>query len=327
MGALACAGLLPACEGPPEDDSVGTVQQEALAPGGFSGWHQIPNGTFNEGAAITSKGKGELTVVARGLNNGYWSAQWLSASGWSSWSEMPGGGRFRSKPARTFVGTFGRDSVNWAVAGRGMDDAIYVNVCKGFGTCSLTGWQALPAGTFVDAPAITFGPQALIAFARKSDQSIYMSQNDIANGYSVGNWTSWTAVPNGKFLSSPAAVRTGSGVVYLVARGLDNKMYMSHFVNDWALFTLVGFSPSTFTFIGDPAISSWSTDHLDIFAQDTGDAFRVVSYDEGVGFSGSQKLGTKTFRSGPAAWSWGVNHIDIVGRATDDAVWIDTYQN
>jgi hypothetical protein len=67
------------CEGAP-DEEVTATSQPALVPTPWSGSHQVPNGTFTESPAISSRGPGSLGLVGRGGDNRYWSASWLTST-------------------------------------------------------------------------------------------------------------------------------------------------------------------------------------------------------------------------------------------------------
>jgi hypothetical protein len=325
ISTLACLWAVQGCEGPLPEDDVTTVEQAVLAPGGFSGWRPIPGGVFNEGPAILSTLPGQLLVLGRGTDNKYYGSAFGSGA-WEAWTAFPGNGIFSSKPAMTAVPKFGAAFIQRAYLGKGLDNAIWSNVCVGGGNCThLAAWQKIAGGPFVDAPAIVFRSPFLYAFARKADQQIYWSRNDITQGYVVGNWSAWTGIPAGLLSSGPAAVTSGSNV-YVAARGLDGFAYITKFNGtSWGLWNKVlGSFPDI---VGEPALAQFPNGDVHIFGRATDNTYFVVTHDTVFNdFFGKQRLNSGTFQSAPGAWSWGPGHVDIVGRGGDNRIWIDTYQ-
>src|SRR5438270_5230038 len=66
-------------------------------------------------------------------------------------------------------------------------------------------------------------------------------------------------------------------------------------------------------------VSSWGSDHTDIFVRGTDDALWQRTWD-GRRWSEWHSLGG-VLRSAPAAVSWGPNRIDVFARGQDDGVW------
>jgi hypothetical protein len=312
-------GALTGCEGPP-DEEVTATPQPALALSPWSGWHQVPNGTFTESPAISSRGPGSLGLVGRGGDNRYWSASWLTSTGWSGFSPLAND-TFLSKPAVTSFASFG--GFVGGITGREPGNAVYLSLCTP-SNCN-AGFHPIPGGTFEGNPAIGFAAPYLYLFARKSDNVIYWNRNNIQNGYLVGNWDGWKPIPNGTLRSSPA-VTTSGGIVYLVARGFDDLPWLTklNVNNTWTSWSQVPLFPM----VGDPAISQTGPDQLQIFGALSDSTIFVISRDDGA-YTGRHRVRfaeDTNFKPTPAAWSWGPAHVDLVGFRQDNTYWINTYQ-
>ncbi|CAH2603790.1 conserved protein of unknown function [Rhodovastum atsumiense] len=69
----------------------------------------------------------------------------------------------------------------------------------------------------------------------------------------------------------------------------------------------------------DPDVSSWTSDHLDVFARGTDNALWHKAWD-GSHWSGWESLGG-VLTSGPGAVSWGPDRIDDFARGGDNGLW------
>jgi hypothetical protein len=68
-----------------------------------------------------------------------------------------------------------------------------------------------------------------------------------------------------------------------------------------------------------PAVSSWGSARLDVFARGTDNALWHLPYDGKWGTW--EQLGTNRISSNPAAVAWGANRIDVFVRGTDNALY------
>jgi hypothetical protein len=149
----------------------------------------------------------------------YWSRNDTSAgfdnSRWSTWRQVPNG-VFQSGPALT------SHSTQVGVAGRGMDNRIYVNATQNAGD-TWSGWKQVVyddgAMTFNGDPAISFhGANVEVAARRSSNNRTYVSTVNLSTG-----WASEWIVAGGdsgiETFHSPGSASQGASAVgkYAVA--------------------------------------------------------------------------------------------------------------
>jgi hypothetical protein len=77
------------------------------------------------------------------------------------------------------------------------------------------------------------------------------------------------------------------------------------------------------TLTSAPAVSSWASGRLDVFARGTDNALWHLSYSSGWGRW--EQLGANQISSNPAAISWGPNRIDVFVRGTDNALYTKSW--
>jgi Metallo-peptidase family M12B Reprolysin-like/Repeat of unknown function (DUF346) len=90
------------------------------------------------------------------------------------------------------------------------------------------------------------------------------------------------------------------------------------------VMTWLGWESLGGTITSAPAVSSWASGRLDIFARGTDSALWHKWFQNG--WSGWESLGG-TLTSEPAAVSWGNGRIDVFARGTDSALWHKWFQN
>ena len=80
-------------------------------------------------------------------------------------------------------------------------------------------------------------------------------------------------------------------------------------------------------FTSGPAVASWASERLDVFARGTDDLLYHMSWTPGSGWQGWEGLGGGEITSDPAAVSWGDGRIDVFARGTDNAMYHKYYDN
>jgi hypothetical protein len=211
----------------------------------------LEGGEFASGPAVAAQGDATL-VVGMGLDARYW----VSRIGTAGWSPIPNG-TFTSEPA---VGAYKN---RWIFAGRGGDNAMYLNVSstQTNGVPSgYSGW-AYHAGTFASGPAIAVKPD-------QTDFKVFGlgGNGKIWHTTCSGNppaCNGWSEVPSSvTFNSEPGAVYTSSSLLFLAARGTDNDYYVARYNgSSWTSFSkLNGGSFST-----GPTLVGWAPSHVEIY--------------------------------------------------------------
>jgi hypothetical protein len=323
---VAAIGLLAAvgCGAEPNADEDVTSVQAPLTMSKFGGWTPLPCcGSLTSGPAITSRAVGDLVVVARGGNNNFFINTRNSGGGWAGWVQLPGGGSFTSKPAvAAFPSNDGFNNTLLAVAGKGTDNKIYVNVQSGTPP-SFTGNFSFSTQTFASAPALVRNGNQLVMVATDAFGTIFYSTHSLTPSYNANSWTAFTPI-SGTFFDDPALVAPLGGSVVLVAKAGDNMFYRSTFNATWTSFAQIPFG----TFSSGPALSSWSITHVDVFGRGTDNfAWNSSSENGGNSFpSGFNQVPFGTFTSALAAVSYQTGHVALVGRGGDNNIWINTYQ-
>ena len=66
-------------------------------PGTWSGWTEVPGGGIVRSTPVAVQYRGNLHLIARGMNDGIWENV-RSSGEWSGWFEIPGGGRTQHPP-------------------------------------------------------------------------------------------------------------------------------------------------------------------------------------------------------------------------------------
>jgi hypothetical protein len=242
-------------------------------------------------------------IMANQLNNGQVFANSQNASGqWAGgWSQLSNnGGIFTKGPsAAAFAVPSSSPLFNkFAIVAMRADAKYYITIRDKTGGGTVLNWTAIPNGTFLSAPAITFVPQAsptgpqrtLVLVGRGGDGKIYEARNTLSadNNYFHQGWTGFFAIQNDTFVEAPAisfacqnASQTNSLIVAAAA-----------------------------TFDGDINI------------------FRSTKWD-GTSWSPWADLQTGLFRGGPAlstrtGCSDGITETVTFGRGLDDHIWTST---
>jgi hypothetical protein len=173
--------------------------------------------------------------------------------------------------------------------------------------------------------ADTWGGESLGIYARGTDQHLYQRYK-VLNGGSF-SWSSWTD-RGCCFNSDPSAVSWSNGRTDLVARGLDNAIYIASIDTgrgpNWTGFGTLG-APSGGS-ASAPSITSWGPNRLDVFVRGTDDRLYVKSctancYGDGGSWTAWTAFPGGTFRGKPAAVSRGNGLNDIFVHAMDDTLW------
>ncbi len=302
-----------------KSEPVGAIGQP-LEAFGF-GLTQIPNGTFTSAPSVTSRGAGSVDVFARGGDNQIWSSYWSTPTGWLGWSAL-GGGTFSSKPSATSVGP------RLFVAAKGMDNKIYVKPYQG-SPAAWGAWATATTSTFDTAPAIAYAAPYLYLLARKSDQTIYWSRNDVSVTYNSAAWSAFAAIPNGSSAAEPAVAFDGFNLRVVVRRS-DNKLWTAKQNgagwSSWSAVPLAGAISAT-TFKYGPAISSWGSGHIDVFATGSDDRIYFASQEASGSWNTLRVIPTATFMSSPSAWSnmGAANQVSLTAEAMDATIYYSAY--
>jgi hypothetical protein len=282
----------------------------------WSGWSEVPGNGFTLSGPATTFYNGNDHVFVRGTNNRIY-ANTLSGTTWSGWSEVPGNGLTPSAPAATtikstlylfvrgtdnkiYTNTFnGASWSGWsqvpgngftidtpaALGGslfvRGTNDHLYVNTFNG---TTWSGWSEVPGnGSTLSGPTTATyiapgGGPFLNLFVRGTNDHLYV------NTHGGTKWSGWSEVPgNGLTPSGPAAttldVPPSENILYLFARGTDNKINVNTFANGttWSGWSEVpgnGFTPDA---PGATAfeISDLGPSQLNLFVRGTNDRIYV----------------------------------------------------
>jgi hypothetical protein len=166
-------------------------------------------------AAVTGvqSGSSILNVFVRGQNDHIFENA-FTHSGFSGWSEVPGGGLTRSEPAAVVSGGIVKVFV------RGLDSRIYENDFNG------TGWAEVPGGGItLSGPVAVVDRGTLKLFVRGLDDGIW--ENDL-------NSRGWFPVPGGGLtISAPVAISYRSNL-YLFVRAIDNRIYLNVNGTSWS---------------------------------------------------------------------------------------------
>jgi hypothetical protein len=175
-------------------------------------------------------------------------------------------------------------------------------------------------GEIAGDPAIdTWGPESLSVWVRATDSSLQQRY------FSGGSWSGWELVPGsaGKLAGGPSATSWAPGRHDIVARGTKNQvLHWSWDSSDpkWYFDEALG-SPKKEGvpqgIVGDPAISSWGKNRLDLFAQGW-NGHLWHRWFNGSGWGEWEQLPGATLVGGPSAVSWGPGRIDVVARGSSD---------
>jgi hypothetical protein len=143
----------------------------------------------------------------------------LSSSGWSGWSEVPGGGvgthglaatRFQVSQAGQLI-----DELNLFV--RGGDGAIYTNILR---AGNWSGWGEVPGGGFTPhGPAATVAGN-LFLYVRGLGGGIFENVRD----FTTGNWSGWSEKSGDGSTTAAPGVAFGHPVgILMVIRGHQGR--------------------------------------------------------------------------------------------------------
>jgi len=304
-----------------EAETIGQ-SEEHLDVSRFTGWSQIPPGLFNSAPALVSVDSTATTLEAygRGLDNTIYYNYFNSTnSTWQGWSSI--GGQLTSRPAATIVG-----STRYVVA-KGGDNAIWLNRTTG-GHSSFVGWSQISSTVFNTAPAITYSSPYLIAVARKSDNKVYWTRNDITLGYDGANWTAWDDIPIGSVTSEPS-ITSKSGVVVVAAKGTDDAFWIISSANSGTTWSSSWKKVGLGTFKSAPAIS-YHGSNVELAGRGTDDFMWVATASPSTGStSGWSQIPFGTFTSAPAMAANVGNasgKLIVVAKGQDNAFWTDKWQ-
>ncbi|WP_433167285.1 hypothetical protein [Kribbella sp. CA-247076] len=176
--------------------------------------------------------------------------------------------------------------------------------------------QALPAAQAAPA-AETVGRIDL--FARGTDNALWHRWWDLGKP-----WTCWQSL-RGDLASAPGAASHDNHVVHLNALGPDGRIKDRSFSNvgmlngGWSLWDDLG----TQTFASAPAVASWGTGHLEVFALDhdqkvqhTWFRFGGGGWSGWYGFTGEQR-----FQGSPAAAAYAPGKLHLYARGLDNRLY------
>ncbi len=172
------------------------------------------------------------------------------------------------------------------------------------------------SGEITGDPGIdSWGPETVDVWVRATDGSL---QHKFLAG---GNWSNWELVPGsqGKLAGGPSAVSWAPGRHDIVARGTGNQvLHWSWDASDpkWYFDEALG-SPEGKGIVGDPAISSWGKNRLDLFAQGS-NGHLWHRWRNSTGWGNWEQLPGATLVGGPSAVSWGPGRMDVVARGSGD---------
>ncbi|HEX5658154.1 MAG TPA: hypothetical protein VFX59_13210 [Polyangiales bacterium] len=331
FGVSGCVATLddePHTEAPYDDEqiAIGSAQQE-LAASSFHGWSSIgSSGLSNDPPAVVTRGT-NIDLYARGLDNQLHYNYWSTRTGWLGWSAL--GGVFTSKPAATAMGTAGI-----AVAGRGLDSRIYINVrlskTTSTGSPQAGTWDAIPGLEFNSAPAVAYYGQKLWVFAISTDGQLWVSQNAVTVSsaglitYDKLNWTAWAVIPGQTFNSDPAAVATG-GRLLVVGRPLDRKFWQSTSTGStWTSWSQIPSGNTTFT--SAPALSTDAPyGQAHVFGREASGGYRVAS-NSGSSWSSFSLISSIAGGTAPSVVALGPSDIYLfTTQASEQIYWNHGY--
>lgn len=164
---------------------------------------------------------GDDMVVIRGANRRiYWtygSNSYTAPGTWSTsgWREITGGGLTDHAPALATSG----QTVHAVVVG--LDGRVFLNNYDGH-QWLYSSWFEIPGnGRLIDAPTAVSGSNGtLTVFGRGQDNGIWYQQYN--NGWSTKGWRK---IPGGAQTASAVAAVQYAGVLQVVVRGSDNRVW------------------------------------------------------------------------------------------------------
>jgi hypothetical protein len=129
---------------------------------------------------------------------------------------------------------------------RGSDNKIYLRSLTGSGWGA---WSPVPGST-PSAPSVAvFNGRLYLAVRGSSGNTIYVNSMDLTSRI----WAGWQLL-DGRTPDAPALAAASDGsALYLVARGLDNRIYYKRFASSWGAW-----SPISGSTISAPAAASFS---------------------------------------------------------------------
>jgi hypothetical protein len=150
--------------------------------GVWTGWAEVPfGGATLGGPAATVYNNGQVDVLelaVRGTDSRIYHNIYNPVTGWTGWSEVPGGGSTPSAPDLAVTG----DSLSIVV--RGFDDQLYINTFDGV---TWTGWAVMASmAIVVDDPALSLFNGSLSVFTRLSDNQILRTASPLDGGTDLG---------------------------------------------------------------------------------------------------------------------------------------------
>lgn len=170
---------------------------QGSAPGGWSGWGQVPHtGNATWAPSATNGPDATPDVFYTGTDGAVWYSRYDDVNGWN-WPVSLGGGVLGSPGATTTVG--GR----MQVAVRGTDSRIYLRFADS--PTGWTGWGQIPGALTSMSPAVTTGNDGQFnMFYRGYDTDAAMYHEYYS---ATAGWVGPGGIPGSNLVSSPAAAR------------------------------------------------------------------------------------------------------------------------
>jgi hypothetical protein len=162
--------------------------------------------TVATSGSVTGNYEHACYLVVRGWDNRVYYRNYNFSSGsWDNWNVLPGA--TCDSPAAVVCNN------ELHIVVRGLDWSTlwygYVNLTDG----TFSGWTMLDGST-PSAPSLTSNGTILCLAVRGWDNATYYRYNI------GGSWGSWSVIPGGATVDSPAAVMLGNNL-YIVVRGMD----------------------------------------------------------------------------------------------------------
>jgi hypothetical protein len=136
-------------------------------------------------------------------------------------------------------------------------------------------------------------------------------------------WTCWQSL-EGDLAAGGGIASHGTGILHLVALGSDGRIKNRSFVNEnvirggWSNWSDLG----TQQFTAAPAIASWGSNHLEVFARGTDNRIWHNWYRfGGGGWSGWFAFDGGGFTSAPAAVAYAPERLHVFARGADNRIY------
>jgi Repeat of unknown function (DUF346) len=136
-------------------------------------------------------------------------------------------------------------------------------------------------------------------------------------------WTCWQRL-GGDLAAGGGIASHGTGILHLVALGSDGRIKDRSFENEnvirggWSNWVDLGEQQ----FSAAPAIASWGSNHLEVFAKGTDDRIWHNWYQFGAGrWSGWYAFDGEGFTSAPAAVAYDTERLHVFAKGADDRIY------